>query len=129
MSKENRNSVKDVTPSIALSMIKKGALLVDVRETREIERKAFDVSDFMSVPMSSFQSQLHEIPANRKVIIACHSGNRSSMASRILVNHGYKNVHNLQNGIIRWEREGLPIRKKTAESPFAWMGKMFRRTS
>jgi rhodanese-related sulfurtransferase len=129
MSKENRNSVKDVTPSIALSMIRKGALLVDVRETREIERKAFDVSDFMSVPMSSFQSQLHEIPANRKVIIACHSGNRSSMASRILVNHGYKNVHNLQNGIIRWEREGLPIRKKTAESPFAWMGKMFRRTS
>lgn len=129
MTTENRNKVKDVTPSTALSMIKKGALLVDVRETREIERKAFDVSDFISVPMSSFQSQLHEIPANRKVIIACHSGNRSSMASRMLVNHGHKNVHNLQNGIIRWEREGLPIRKKAVESPFAWMGKMFRRTS
>ncbi len=129
MSKENRNSVKEVTPSVALSMIRKGALLVDVRETREIERKAFDVSDFMSVPMSSFHNRLHEIPANRKVIIACHSGNRSSTASRMLVNHGHKNVHNLQNGIIRWEREGLPVRKKTVESPFAWMGRMFHRTS
>lgn len=127
MANDNRHTVKDVTPSTALSMIRKGALLVDVRETREIDSKAFDVSgqNFMSVPMSRFQSQINEIPTNRKVIVACNSGSRSAMASRMLVNKGHKNVHNLQNGIIRWEREGLPIRKKQTQSPFAWILKLF----
>lgn len=131
MANDNRNTVKDVTPSTALSMIRKGALLVDVRETREIDSKAFDVSgqNFMSVPMSRFQSQINEIPTNRKVIVACNSGSRSAMASRMLVNKGYKNVHNLQNGIIRWEREGLPIRKKQSQSPFAWILKLFGKQS
>lgn len=127
MARESRSKVKDVTPSTALSMIRKGALLVDVRETREIDRKAFDVTDpnFMSVPMSRFQSRLHEIPSNRKVIIACHSGSRSGAASKMLAGQGHKNVHNMQNGLIRWEREGLPVRKKPSQSPLAWLKKMF----
>lgn len=119
MSKENR--VKDVTPATALSMIKKGALLVDVRESGEIERKAFDVSEVLSVPMSKFQSRMQDIPADRKVIIACHTGARSAMAARILSSQGHNNVHNMQYGITRWEHEGLPVKTKPSQSPFAWM--------
>lgn len=122
---KNNNKVKDITPSAALSMIKKGALLVDVRENREIDRKAFDVKDFMSVPMSKFRSHLGEIPANRKVILACDSGSRSGIAARLLTEHGHKRVHNLQNGIRRWEREGLPVTSKPTQSPLAWLKKMF----
>jgi len=121
------SNVKEVNASTAFSMIKKGALLVDVRETREINRKAFGVSDYLSVPMSRFQSSLHEIPAERKVILACHSGNRSSIASRILVNSGHRKVHNLQHGIISWEREGLPVRKKESPSPLTMLFQMFRK--
>lgn len=127
MSKENK--VKDVTPANALSMIKKGALLVDVREDREIDSKAFDVSEVMVVPMSRFQSRMHEIPQERKVILACLSGNRSAMAARILSNHGHNKVHNMQYGIIRWEREGLPVKKKHSPSPMAWMTKLFHKHS
>lgn len=125
MSRENK--VKEVTPANALSMIKQGALLVDVRETGEIERNAFDVSEVMSVPMSLFQSRMQEIPAERKVIIACHSGARSAMAARMLSSHGHGKVHNMQYGIARWEREGLPVKKKPSSSPFAWMLKLIRK--
>jgi rhodanese-related sulfurtransferase len=125
MSKENK--VKEVSPSTALSMIRKGALLVDVRETGEINRKAFDVSDFMSVPMSKFQSRIHEIPAERQIILACHSGSRSNMASRMLVNHGHRKVHNLQYGMIQWEREGMPVKKQQSQGPLAMLMKMIRK--
>ena len=125
MAKESKNKVKNIAPSEALSMIRKGALLVDVRETREIDRKAFDVEEFMSVPMSKFRSQLHEVPVSRKVIIACHSGSRSGIASRLLAEQGHKKVHNMQSGLIRWEREGLPVKKKPSQSPLAWLKKMF----
>jgi len=125
MAKAKRNKVKDIAPSEALSIIRKGALLVDVRENREIDRKAFDVEEFMSVPMSKFRSQLHEVPVSRKVIIACHSGSRSGIASRLLAEQGHKKVHNMQSGLIRWEREGLPVKKKPSQSPLAWLKKMF----
>lgn len=125
MSRESK--VKEVNPATAYSMIKKGALLVDVREMREIDRKAFGVSDCMAVPMSRFQSSLNEIPTGRKVIIACLSGNRSSMASRMLANHGHSNVHNLQYGMMGWEREGLPVTKPETQSPLSSLFKMFRK--
>ncbi|RXK84789.1 rhodanese-like domain-containing protein [Chlorobaculum sp. 24CR] len=121
------STVKEVNAATAFSMIKKGALLVDVRETREIDRKAFGVSDYLSVPMSRFQSSLQEIPAERKVILACHSGSRSGMASRILVNSGHRKVHNLQHGIISWERNGLPVTKQESPSPLTMLFKMFRK--
>ncbi len=125
MAKDSRNKVKDITPSTAMSLIRKGALLVDVRENREVDRKAFDVEEFMSVPMSTFRSKLHEIPASRKVIIACHSGSRSGSASKMLASQGHKKVHNMQNGLIRWEREGLPVKKKPSQSPLVWLKKIF----
>jgi rhodanese-related sulfurtransferase len=125
MSRESK--VQEVNPTTAYSMIKKGALLVDVREAGEIDRKAFDVTDFMAVPMSKFMSRIHEIPAERKVILACHSGSRSSMASRMLVNHGHRKVHNLQHGMISWEREGMPVKKKETQSPLSMLMHMFRK--
>jgi rhodanese-related sulfurtransferase len=122
-----QNQFKDVTPATALSMIKKGALLVDVRESGEIERKAFDVSEVLSVPMSRFQSCMQDIPTDRKVIIACHTGARSAMAARILSSQGHSHVHNMQYGITRWEHEGLPVKTKPAQSPFAWMMNMLHK--
>ncbi|MCF8217077.1 MAG: rhodanese-like domain-containing protein, partial [Chlorobium sp.] len=92
--------IKHVTPSVAFEMTKKGALFVDVREEGEIARKAFDVPEIMAVPLSRFQSGFKKIPVNRKVILVCRSGNRSSTATNMLMSHSYKNVSNLQGGII-----------------------------
>jgi rhodanese-related sulfurtransferase len=125
MSRES--SVKEVNATTAYSMIQKGALLVDVREAGEIERKAFDVTEFMALPMSKFQSRIHEIPSERKVILACHSGSRSSMASRMLVSHGHRKVHNLQHGMMSWEREGMPVKQQPSQSPLAWLQHLIRK--
>lgn len=119
--------IKDVSPAEAFSMIKKGALLVDVREPGEVARKAFDVGDLMLIPLSKLQSRFSEIPANRKVVIACHSGNRSVVASRTLLSNGYTLVVNMQYGIAGWERAGLPVRKQPKKSPFAWLLKLLRK--
>ena len=102
----------EVAPAKALALIQKGALLVDVREPNEVAKKSFDVSNIMQIPLRDLQKRFQEIPLDRKVIVACHSGNRSSMATRFLMNHGYTQVLNLQHGIVRWEKEGLPIKRE-----------------
>jgi rhodanese-related sulfurtransferase len=117
--------VKDVTPSAAHAMTKKGALLVDVREQGEVAGKSFDIPDIMLVPLSKFEKCCSEIPYDRQVIIACNSGNRSMMAARMLMNQGYRRVANLQHGIIRWEMEGLPVKKKPKQNLMSLLLKKF----
>lgn len=121
--------VKNITASDAFAMTKKGALFVDVREEGEIERKAFDVPDIMVVPLSRFESGFGEIPKNRRVIVVCRSGNRSETAAALLMNRGYRNVSNLQQGIIGWEREGFPIKGKPKKNLFSMLVRMFRKES
>ncbi|NTV59814.1 MAG: rhodanese-like domain-containing protein [Chlorobiaceae bacterium] len=101
-------TIQEVTPSDAYAMIAKGAVLVDVREVREAAAKSFDISDMMLIPLSDFGKRFGEIPRKGNVILACRSGNRSMMAASFLVDQGYGQVFNLQDGIVSWERAGLP---------------------
>jgi rhodanese-related sulfurtransferase len=115
------SNFKDVTPAAALALIRKGALLVDVREPNEIARKSFDVPNIMQIPLSRIESRYQEIPANSQVIVACARGNRSLVAARFLTSHGYRKVINMQQGIARWEREGLPLNTRQQQNFFSWL--------
>ena len=95
------SSIQEVSPAKALAMIKKWALLLDLREPKEVAKKSFDVQDIMMIPVRELKKRFQEIPLDRKVIIACHVGNRGLMAARFLVNQGYSQAVNMQQGIVR----------------------------
>ena len=120
-------AVKNISPADAYTLAKKGALIVDVREDREVESKSFDMPDVMVMPLSRFSSSFRDIPEKKKVILACRSGHRSASAASMLLNQGYKNVMNLQHGIMGWEHAGLPVKKQPAQNPLASFMKMFRK--
>ena len=122
-------NLREVTPDKAFAMIKKGALLVDVREQGEVDRQSFDVPEILLIPLRQFEIRYKEIPADREVIIACRSGNRSLMASRFLVNQGYKKAFNMQFGIVRWAAEGLPLKEKQKAKTNQWLSQLFGRSS
>ena len=100
---------------------------MDVREPREVESKSFDVPDVMVMPLSRFSSSFRDIPQKQKVILACRSGHRSASAASMLVNQGYKNVVNLQYGIMGWEHAGLPVTRQESQGPLSSLMKMFRK--
>ncbi len=115
------NNTQEVSPTTAFSMIQKGALLVDVREAGEVARKSFDVCDVMQIPLSEIKKRFKEIPVDRQAIIACNLGNRSMMALRFLTSQGYSKAVNMQNGIVRWEKDGLPLKKQPKQNAGAWL--------
>ena len=119
------STVQEVSPTKALAMIKKGALLVDVRQPREVARKSFDVSDILLIPVGELKKRFQEIPVDRKVIIACHVGNRGMMATRFLINQGYTKAVNMQQGIVRWEKEGQPVKIEQKKNNGSWLMQMF----
>ncbi len=123
------NNTLEVSPTKALALIQKRVLLVDVREPNEVANKSFDVSNITLIPLRQLKNRFQEIPVDRKVIIACHSGNRSLVATRFLMNHGYTQVVNMQQGIVRWEKEGLPVKSELKQKNGSLLMKIFSRKS
>ena len=105
---ENQTLVKEICPTTTQSWVKRGALLVDVREANEVNQLAFDVPNLLHIPLSEFEERFTEIPKDQKVVMVCKSGGRSLRAAGFLVNHGYDQVVNMQYGIIRWVQKGFP---------------------
>jgi rhodanese-related sulfurtransferase len=119
----------EVTAAKAFAMIKKGALLVDVREPREVARKSFDVPEILLIPLRQLEQRYQEIPADRQVVIACQHGSRGSMAIRFLIKQGYRRAVNLQSGIVNWAAAGLPVKGTPKQKTGSWLLQLLGRRS
>ena len=113
---ENQTLVKEICPTTTQEWVKKGALLVDVREKDEVAELAYDVPNIINIPLSEFEERFNEIPKDKEVIMVCRGGGRSLRAAGFLINHGYdpNKVVNMQHGIIRWVQKGFPTKGDTS---------------
>ena len=113
---ENQNTVKEICPSNTQKLVKKGALLVDVREKDEVAELAYDVPNIINIPLSEFEEHFNEIPKDKDVVMVCRGGGRSLRAAGFLINHGYdtNKVVNMEHGIIRWVKKGFPTKGNIA---------------
>ncbi len=92
----------DVSTAEARAMVGKGALLVDLRTKAEYdERHAEGAVNMSSVEL---EQQMSQMPAERQVVLYCHTGARASVVTAKLRKKGYKNVHNL-GSLGHWNTE------------------------
>ena len=74
-------------------LVKKGALILDVRSKSEYDGGY--IKDSINIPVDQLQKNLSKLKDKDKTIITCcASGMRSASAKSILQNNGYKNVYN-----------------------------------
>ena len=83
--------------------------ILDVRTDQEYDQGHIAHSELL--PVQELASRLGEIFEHKDepVFVYCRSGNRSTVASKILIDNGFTNVINLRHGILEWQEEGLPI--------------------
>ena len=43
------------------------------------------------------------------MVVVCHSGSRSALATQQLLKEGFGDVANLRGGLSRWSDEGYPL--------------------
>ena len=78
----------------AKSLVKDGALLIDVRSPAEF--KQGHIKGAKNIPLNEIASRTKEIgKVEQAVVLYCRSGSRSSGAMRILKSNGFLNVNNL----------------------------------
>lgn len=102
--------VIEVCPTKTQAWIKKGALLVDVRERNEVEKLHFEAPEWINIPLSEFEVRYNELPYDRDIVLVCHNGSRSLRAAGYLIYNGYDplKVVNMKHGMIRWVQRGFP---------------------
>lgn len=109
--------VKNVTPEEAKRLYEEGVPFIDVREVEEYAQARIPKAALL--PLSEFMARYGEIPKDRPVVLYCRTGNRSWQAAAWLASLGYDQVLNLEGGIVRWYRAGLPVDTTPVEVGYA----------
>ncbi len=110
---------KQVCPTTTRRLVGEGALLVDVRETAEVARTAFDVPAIVNIPLSELEQRWNELPRDREIVLVCETGERSLKATYYLQFHGFQRVSNMQDGLLKWMRKGFPVIGERYDAPTA----------
>jgi rhodanese-related sulfurtransferase len=76
--------------------------LIDVRSPEERELAVIAGSRLLDRITAA---ELEKLPADRRVIFYCHTGQRSQVAAREFASRGHQNVFNLTGGIDSWSTE------------------------
>ena len=82
-------------------------LLVDVREQNEWDEAHIEQATL--VPLATVVNTLKEMPKEKEILLICRSGRRSGIAYRQLEELGFRNLRNVEGGMLAWEKLGYPV--------------------
>ncbi|MBI5889685.1 MAG: rhodanese-like domain-containing protein [Nitrosomonadales bacterium] len=104
--------IKEVDHIAALQLINhQNALVLDVREQGEYD--AGHVLNSKLIPLGKLSGRIGELEKYREkpIVVVCRSGQRSASACALLGKLGFAQSHNLNGGIIAWQKASLPLEK------------------
>ncbi len=79
-------------------------VLLDVRATTEFEMG--HIEGAINIPVADLRERYTELDLDDAIIVICSSGNRSSLGTSILCQHGFENVFNVAGGMTGYDAAG-----------------------
>jgi rhodanese-related sulfurtransferase len=73
-----------------------GVQFVDVRSAGEVE--AMPLENALHIPLDELRGRLDELDPGKPTVVTCFSGQRSYVATRLLMQHGFSDVANMTGG-------------------------------
>jgi len=85
--------MKEITSSHEVkALISNGAQVLDVRSQNEFGQDA--VAGAINLPLDELKNAKTQLDASKAVVVYCRTGGRSAKAKELLINQGFKTVHN-----------------------------------
>lgn len=102
-------SISLLSPAQVRERQRRGAVLVDVRESHE--RSSGMAEGAIGVSRAELECDPgHWLPdRHAEILLICQSGRRSLAAAQALACHGYTDLASVEGGTTRWLAEGLPM--------------------
>jgi len=88
---------------------KENGTFLDVRTKSEFSAEHIENSGQLNYYALDFKKKLLLLPKDQAIYLYCNTGYRSQKAAEYLVKKGYKNVYNLEHGIMEWNLQELPV--------------------
>jgi NADPH-dependent 2,4-dienoyl-CoA reductase/sulfur reductase-like enzyme/rhodanese-related sulfurtransferase len=82
----------------------KDGFLLDVRELVELAVES--VPEAANIPLGQLRARLNELPRDREIHVICRSGQRAYLATRILLQNGFK-AKNISGGMLSFAHNYL----------------------
>ena len=86
-------------------------VVLDVRTPSEWQSK--QIAGSVNVPLNQLQARIAELPRNRRIVVHCAGGYRSSIAISMLQRHGLDHLAELTGGMAAWDAAKLPVSNRT----------------
>ena len=111
VSKLTGNSREIGTLATTRLMNSGNALVLDIRDT--VEFGGGRIPKSKNIPFSEIDKRVGEIVKfkDKPVIVACGTNSRGGAAMRLLKQHGFADVYQLEGGVSAWQQASLPVEK------------------
>ncbi len=86
------------------SVVDETTQFIDVRRPEEVAAGGLDGA--LNIPVEELAERVRELDPQRRVVLLCRSGNRSTQAGEFLVAAGFVDVVNLDGGMITHGKAG-----------------------
>ena len=90
-------------------------VLIDVRAPAEFEEN--HIKGAINIPVSDLRTRYNELDKDKKNVLICSSGNRSSLGTSILEQKGFTNICNVAGGMTGYSATGYIKECKVCMNP------------
>ncbi|GMV77448.1 MAG: thioredoxin [Chitinophagaceae bacterium] len=90
------------------------ALILDVRTADEFLKGHLENAINIDWYSAEFKNRISVFDKTKPVMVYCLSGGRSAEAANVLRNEGFKEVYEMNGGIMKWRAANLPLTTQAA---------------
>jgi len=105
--------LKNVDASSFKNLVdKKAGLILDVRTPEEFQ--AGHIAGAINIDWKNqdeFKTKIKALAKDKTLLVYCHSGHRSGLATQYLKSQGYEKIYNLETGIMGWKADNFAVVK------------------
>jgi rhodanese-related sulfurtransferase len=114
MFKLRRTGKNDITVLDAFELINQydsntKLVILDVRSHQEFSDEHIENAENLDYNSQEFKIKVNDLDKNKKYLVYCHSGMRSSRAVKEMEKLGFTEIKNISGGIRKWKGNGLPL--------------------
>ena len=95
---EDNITVKDLKTQMKEN---RDLVILDVRTPKELDGPLGKIDGVINIPLQQLENRVGELEKykDKEIAVICRTGHRSSIATNILLKHGYVNVENVEGGM------------------------------
>lgn len=105
--------IKEISAAEAYAMVQQNAgkadfIILDVRTPAEFAAGHLAGAILIDFNAGSYRTEVDKLDKSKRYLVYCRTSNRSGQAVAVMKELGFKEVYDMDGGIVAWEAAGYP---------------------